>query len=109
MSCPRPHCAIDHRFLTTGDFRAECLLWPQISPFQPKIAPYSTAVPIVGHILTALIGYLLGSIPTGFLVAKARGLDIRTTGSGNIGATNVVRQFGIACGILVLVTDILKG
>jgi len=66
-------------------------------------------VPIVGHILTALVGYLLGSIPTGFLVAKARGLDIRTTGSGNICATNVVRQFGMGSGVIVLLADALKG
>jgi len=63
----------------------------------------------VGHILTALVSYLLGSVPTGFLIAKARGLDIRTTGSGNIGATNVVRQFGIGSGMIVLLADVLKG
>src|SRR2546430_6496836 len=42
----------------------------------PRVCP----VPIVGYILTALVAYLLGSIPTGFLVAKARGIDIRTVG-----------------------------
>jgi glycerol-3-phosphate acyltransferase PlsY len=63
----------------------------------------------VGHILTALVSYLLGSVPTGFLIAKARGLDIRTTGSGNIGATNVVRQFGIGSGMIVLLADVFKG
>ena len=51
-------------------------------------------MPIVGYILTLLIAYLLGSIPTGFLLAKARGVDIRTVGSGNIGATNVLRAAG---------------
>jgi glycerol-3-phosphate acyltransferase PlsY len=45
-------------------------------------------VPILGYILTALGAYLLGSIPFGFLVAKAKGIDIRSVGSGNIGATN---------------------
>jgi len=63
----------------------------------------------VGHILTALIAYLLGSIPTGFLVGKAKGLDIRAFGSGNIGATNVVRQLGTKAGVFVLVADALKG
>ena len=63
----------------------------------------------MGHILTALVGYLLGSIPTGFLVAKGRGLDIRTIGSGNIGATNVVRRLGMASGIVVFLADALKG
>ncbi len=66
-------------------------------------------VPIGVYILAAAAGYLLGSIPTGFLVAKARGIDIRKTGSGNIGATNVFRALGIAAGIFVLMADALKG
>jgi glycerol-3-phosphate acyltransferase PlsY len=66
-------------------------------------------VPTVGYILVALIAYLLGSIPTGFLVAKARGFDIRTVGSGNIGATNVFRILGKPAGIFVLLTDAAKG
>jgi glycerol-3-phosphate acyltransferase PlsY len=66
-------------------------------------------VPIAGYILTLLIAYLLGSIPTGFLVAKARGVDIRTVGSGNIGATNVFRILGKAAGVFVLVVDAAKG
>jgi glycerol-3-phosphate acyltransferase PlsY len=55
------------------------------------------------------VAYLLGSIPTGFLVAKASGVDIRTMGSGNIGATNVFRIVGKSAGIFVLVFDGLKG
>jgi acyl phosphate:glycerol-3-phosphate acyltransferase len=66
-------------------------------------------VPIAGYILTVLIAYLLGSLPTGFLVAKARGVDIRTVGSGNIGATNVFRILGKAAGVFVLVVDAAKG
>lgn len=66
-------------------------------------------MPIVGYILTALVAYLLGSVPTGFLVAKAKGLDIRTVGSGNIGATNVFRFLGTPAGIFVLLADALKG
>ncbi|MBN2507590.1 MAG: glycerol-3-phosphate 1-O-acyltransferase PlsY [Verrucomicrobia bacterium] len=53
--------------------------------------------------------YLLGSIPTGYLVAQAKGIDIRSVGSGNIGATNVFRILGVPAGILVLVMDGLKG
>ena len=53
--------------------------------------------------------YLLGSIPTGFLVAKAKGIDIRTVGSGNIGATNAFRVLGRPAGIMVLAADFLKG
>lgn len=58
---------------------------------------------------SAVVSYLLGSIPTGFLWAKARGIDIRTVGSGNIGATNVMRTLGKGPGIAVLVFDALKG
>src|SRR5258707_10741471 len=66
-------------------------------------------MPILGYVLTVVVAYLLGSIPTGFLVAKARGIDIRTVGSGNIGATNVFRHLGTPAGILVLLTDAAKG
>jgi len=66
-------------------------------------------VPVLSYIVTALVAYLLGSIPTGFLVAKARGVDIRTVGSGNIGATNAFRVLGKRFGIFVLLMDALKG
>ncbi len=64
---------------------------------------------IAGFILTAVAAYLLGSIPTGFLVAKARHIDIRKVGSGNIGATNVFRALGTPAGIFVLLADAFKG
>lgn len=64
---------------------------------------------LLAYILTALGAYLLGSIPTGFLVARARGVDIRTVGSKNMGATNVFRVLGKGPGILVLLVDALKG
>jgi len=57
----------------------------------------------------AVASYLLGSIPTGFVWAKARGIDIRTVGSGNIGATNVMRALGKGPGITVLLIDAAKG
>jgi acyl phosphate:glycerol-3-phosphate acyltransferase len=66
-------------------------------------------VPIVGYVLTGFLAYLLGSIPTGFLVGKARGVDIRTIGSGNIGATNVFRSLGKPAGVFVMLADVLKG
>ena len=53
--------------------------------------------------------YLVGSIPTGYLVGKRRGVDVRQQGSGNIGATNVARTLGRRLGVLVLVLDALKG
>ena len=61
------------------------------------------------YIAVAVVSYLLGSIPTGFLVAKGRGIDIRTVGSGNIGATNVCRYLGKPAGVFVLLMDALKG
>lgn len=66
-------------------------------------------MPALSYIVTALVAYLLGSIPTGYLVAKARGVDIRTVGSGNIGATNAFRVLGKGLGIFVLLMDALKG
>jgi glycerol-3-phosphate acyltransferase PlsY len=66
-------------------------------------------VDILAYGATALGAYLLGSIPTGYLVARARGVDIRAAGSGNIGATNVMRILGKPAGIAVLVVDGLKG
>jgi glycerol-3-phosphate acyltransferase PlsY len=56
-----------------------------------------------------VVGYLLGSIPFGLIVGKRRGVDPRTTGSGNIGATNVARSLGKRVGAIVLVLDALKG
>lgn len=57
-----------------------------------------------------LIAYQLGSIPTGYLVAKAvKGIDIREHGSGNTGATNVLRVVGKPAAIAVLTVDLAKG
>jgi len=53
--------------------------------------------------------YVLGSFPTGLLVGKARGIDVRTVGSGNIGATNVARALGKKWAVFVLLCDALKG
>ncbi|MEO1391690.1 MAG: glycerol-3-phosphate 1-O-acyltransferase PlsY [Cyanobacteria bacterium J06634_5] len=61
-------------------------------------------------VLGLLVAYLLGSIPTGFVLAKLlKGLDIRDHGSGNTGATNVFRVLGKGPGITALVIDLLKG
>ena len=57
-----------------------------------------------------MAGYLAGSIPSGYWVVRwTRGADIRTVGSGNIGATNVWRSFGPRYAIPVIVLDVLKG
>jgi len=59
--------------------------------------------------MVAVAAYLLGSIPFGFIVAKAKGIDIRAVGSGNIGATNAMRVLGKPAGIAVLLLDAAKG
>ncbi len=62
------------------------------------------------EICLCLVGYFWGSVPTGALLAKGfGGLDIKKTGSGNIGATNVYRVMGKKMGILTLAGDALKG
>lgn len=60
-------------------------------------------------LVSAIAGYFLGSIPFGYLLVRAfRGADVRTTGSGNIGATNVARTSPLL-GIFTLLLDVLKG
>src|ERR1700674_5078912 len=60
-------------------------------------------------LLIALVGYLIGSIPSGYLVARTQGVDIREHGSRNIGATNVLRVMGKKWGYLVFLCDSSKG
>ncbi len=65
---------------------------------------------IILHAAAAIIGYLLGSIPFGLLIAKlVTNKDVRQTGSGKTGATNVLRTAGKAAALLVLILDLLKG
>ena len=60
--------------------------------------------------LGLLLGYILGSIPTGYIFGRIlRGVDIREHGSGNVGATNVFRVVGKSPGVVVLLLDIFKG
>lgn len=62
------------------------------------------------QLLLLLAAYLIGGIPFGFLLVKLKtGEDVRAMGSGNIGATNVLRTTGRAFGVLTLVLDIAKG
>ena len=56
-----------------------------------------------------LIAYLAGSIPSAYIAGKLRGVDLRQHGSGNLGATNVVRVLGRATGAVVFLADVLKG
>ncbi|HEX9003319.1 MAG TPA: glycerol-3-phosphate 1-O-acyltransferase PlsY [Blastocatellia bacterium] len=62
------------------------------------------------NLLALLLAYLLGSVPFGFLIVKLKsGADVRHTGSGGTGATNVTRKAGKSAGIITLVLDALKG
>lgn len=63
----------------------------------------------LAHAITLVVSYLLGSIPSGYLAGRTRGIDIRQAGSGNIGATNVFRTLGKQAGTVVLLADALKG
>jgi len=62
------------------------------------------------YLAIAVVAYLLGSIPFGLILVRViRGEDVRLSGSGNIGATNVARSGGAALGVITLVLDALKG
>jgi glycerol-3-phosphate acyltransferase PlsY len=60
-------------------------------------------------IFVAAIGYLLGSFPAGYIAGRIAGIDIRTVGSGNVGATNVTRTLGKQFGYPVFLVDFAKG
>ena len=60
-------------------------------------------------LLGVLAAYVIGSVPTSFLVGKLKGIDVRRVGSGNVGATNVLRSVGKLPALFTLLVDILKG
>jgi glycerol-3-phosphate acyltransferase PlsY len=61
-------------------------------------------------VLPILLGYGLGSLPLGYLVAsRAKGIDLRRVGSGNVGATNAYRTAGLAAAVIVILVDVAKG
>jgi glycerol-3-phosphate acyltransferase PlsY len=64
---------------------------------------------LAGYVVAVVLSYLLGAIPWGYLIGRLKGVDIRTVGSGNIGATNVFRSIGKGWGILTFAMDFLKG
>lgn len=59
--------------------------------------------------LTVLLGYLAGSVPFAFLLARRAGIDVRIAGSGNVGAANVLRTAGTGRAVLVMCLDVGKG
>ncbi len=64
---------------------------------------------IIIYVIAITASYLVGAIPFGFLIGKLHGIDIRKTGSGNIGATNVTRSVGKRAGRICFCLDFLKG
>ena len=64
---------------------------------------------VLSSLCALAAGYVVGGIPFGYLIARARGIDIRDVGSGNVGATNVGRALGRKWGFLALALDIAKG
>lgn len=64
---------------------------------------------MIGGLILVVAAYLAGSIPTGVLLARTAGIDVRREGSGNVGATNVARTAGKKLGVLTLVGDLVKG
>ena len=66
-------------------------------------------MPVPVYFAFTLAGYLFGAVPFAFLFARLRGVDIRTVGSGNVGATNVFRSVSKALGIATFAADALKG
>lgn len=80
---------------------------PGIAPLLAEACPLCLAAS--SGLWTVALAYVIGASPFGFLAGKLRGIDIRRHGSGNIGATNVLRVLGKPVGITVLVLDVLKG
>lgn len=64
---------------------------------------------IISYIVGIILSYLLGGIPFGYIIAITKGIDIRTQGSGNIGATNVSRVLGRKYGLIIFFLDMFKG
>jgi len=60
-------------------------------------------------ILLILVSYVIGSVPSGYLLGKLRGVDVRMVGSGNVGATNVASAVGKSQGVITLMADAAKG
>ncbi|MGB9755294.1 MAG: glycerol-3-phosphate 1-O-acyltransferase PlsY [Desulfurella sp.] len=64
---------------------------------------------VIVIILISIVSFILGSIPSGYLIGKIKGVDIRKIGSGNIGASNAFRVLGKKEGAITLLLDMLKG
>jgi glycerol-3-phosphate acyltransferase PlsY len=65
--------------------------------------------PVIGALAAAVVGYLVGTVNPAVLIARARGVDLRSVGSGNPGAANAGRALGRRTGVLVALLDVAKG
>ena len=63
----------------------------------------------ISLLAASVLAYIIGATPVGFMAGRMKGIDIRDHGSGNIGATNVLRTLGKGIGIPVFILDVLKG
>jgi len=86
----------------------ELISFVNLSNQSPKLWFKHVMNTIINVLLACLGAYLIGSIPFGYLIAKAQGINIRELGSGNIGATNITRSLGWKSGVLVGVLDFVK-
>lgn len=85
------------------------MLPPFFCPGMGVCRPTSRVDAMAAPIILTILSYLLGSVPSGFLVGSSSGVDVRDAGSGNIGATNVARTLGWKKGLVTLFADVAKG
>jgi len=64
---------------------------------------------VMNEIIAVIAAYFMGSIPFAHLLSRRRGIDLRTVGSGNVGATNVLRTVGVRAAMLAMLLDAVKG
>jgi glycerol-3-phosphate acyltransferase PlsY len=81
----------------------------QLALSRAKASPFRYTFSAMSAALLVLFGYVLGSVPTGLLVGRAFGVDVRKVGSGNIGMANVLRAAGKWPAALTMLGDMLKG
>ncbi len=67
------------------------------------------SLPVMLTLSAAVSSYLIGAIPFAYIIARLHGVDVRKVGSGNVGATNVLRSVGKVAGVSVLLLDVAKG
>ncbi|MBS3939055.1 MAG: glycerol-3-phosphate 1-O-acyltransferase PlsY [Peptococcaceae bacterium] len=65
-------------------------------------------MPFMNYLVAPLFAYLVGAIPTAYIVGRTRNIDITRQGSGNVGGTNAMRVMGVGPGIVVVICDLLK-